>query len=527
MRIKQILLEYNQQKTIDNMMKDETFKNRLMTDMIAHPNMWSRKFGMTWGEIEVTPDLMAKVVTFIESKDPTTKKAYVLPMINWFKNGSMRYLEDAGKATAAILTIRKFKNRLTGFDPMKVTFLQFLEKADELNQTQSKTELGKAETQKFFENGDAKLFYDGPDCKIIVPHTWEAAKYFGRGTKWCTSSEDTMEHFADYTTNGPLYIILFKGKNQRWQFHFQDWQFMDERDEDLDTDSDEFQQIMGHFHGVIEGLLNDTIRDHEQHIKMNALKWIPRLSDKFLVSLDHAYFRDGAVNSVLEYVENPSEKLIKACFVKNAYAFSHIDYPTEEEQISAFERAPKSIQYFDYPCEKLQELIIETLKTGKLVNRNYLRDIKNLTPKVGEMIMDWDHSQLYHVKSIPNATQLALVKLHPEVIQYFYYKNKEASRLAFKLDPRVIEHISPYESLDYEMCLAGVKKRPEIIMYVPDVMQTEEMQRIAIEANPYLINKIDHVKDGMVELSRKIIQRSGREQRHYVRDLMNKGQFGA
>jgi len=37
-----------------------------------------------------------------------------------------------------------------------------------------------------------------------------------------------------YSKEGPLYIILHKSSNTRWQFHFQSNQFMDERDHEID-----------------------------------------------------------------------------------------------------------------------------------------------------------------------------------------------------------------------------------------------------------------------------------------------------
>ena len=42
------------------------------------------------------------VVSKLEKADPSMKKAYVLPLLQWYLTGSMRYLEDASKATAGM-----------------------------------------------------------------------------------------------------------------------------------------------------------------------------------------------------------------------------------------------------------------------------------------------------------------------------------------------------------------------------------------------------------------------------------------
>jgi hypothetical protein len=83
----------------------------------------------------------------------------------------------------------------------------------------------------------AEVVYDGPDYKIVIPKTKEASCYFGMNTQWCTAAKNSYNAFADYNTSGPLYIILDKKNNERWQFHFGSApQFMDETDAPIDKE---------------------------------------------------------------------------------------------------------------------------------------------------------------------------------------------------------------------------------------------------------------------------------------------------
>lgn len=79
--------------------------------------------------------------------------------------------------------------------------------------------------------------YNSENYLILIPKTREASCAYGRNTRWCTAAKE-VEHnrFDDYSRRGPLYIVIDKIANEKYQFHFQDKQYADENDEQLDTD---------------------------------------------------------------------------------------------------------------------------------------------------------------------------------------------------------------------------------------------------------------------------------------------------
>jgi hypothetical protein len=524
MRIKQILLEYNHEKTVLNVRKNTHFQDIFLDDLDDHKPFFARigvdadlLSDVNQGGREIMEMFADLVVTYLEKVDPTSKKAYVVAMVNWYLDRSMRSIEDAAKLTPAILTIQKFKNRLVGFDPMKISFDDFLDKEDQLEGVKSKTEVSKDEAQKFFDDGDATLYYDGPDCKIIIPRTYEASMFFGRGTKWCTAMKNDSQYFFDYAQEGPLYMILFKGQSKRWQFHFPHMQFMDEQDHELETDTDEFQKIIQHFQPAIMDIIENSLRDHEVYAGLGILDWIPRLPDEVLAKLDYVYRTSGV--TVLDKVPSPSKDLIEKCFAANPNAFRWLDYPTPEQQISAYKRAPQSINNFDYPCEELQMMMIDDVVNNKR-NRRSIANIKNLSPMVAEHILQVGQEGLFNsITHVPDETQMVIAKLKPKAMEYLYYKSKEACRLAISIDPICMDFVSP-EFVDKDLCLAAVKKRPDCIAFVPYKFITEEMTEIAVRANPYMIRSIpvEKVTPDLKALAASLM-RSGREERHYKRDI--------
>lgn len=74
--------------------------------------------------------------------------------------------------------------------------------------------------------------YEVGDFTIIQPQTQESACFYGKGTRWCTASTDYNNQFDHYSRNGKLWILIDKDDpSEKYQFHFEDEQFMDAKDD--------------------------------------------------------------------------------------------------------------------------------------------------------------------------------------------------------------------------------------------------------------------------------------------------------
>ena len=97
--------------------------------------------------------------------------------------------------------------------------------------------------QKDAEAGKEVLL-DNDRWQIIVIHNKGAACQLGKGTDWCTAAPG-LEYFKQYyKPNDPLFYILDKSDDARYQFHFGSKQFMDEWDSPLRPTSTIYRQIM-------------------------------------------------------------------------------------------------------------------------------------------------------------------------------------------------------------------------------------------------------------------------------------------
>ena len=57
----------------------------------------------------------------------------------------------------------------------------------------------------------------------------------GSGTEWCTATGKTRQFFEEYISSGPLFIFIKPGSNEKYQFSYENNQFMDKYDTPIIT----------------------------------------------------------------------------------------------------------------------------------------------------------------------------------------------------------------------------------------------------------------------------------------------------
>jgi len=65
------------------------------------------------------------------------------------------------------------------------------------------------------------------------PQLYGTSCELGTGTQWCTATGNTRAHFDSYIEQGPLYIFIKPGTNEKYQFHYESNSFMDKNDRNI------------------------------------------------------------------------------------------------------------------------------------------------------------------------------------------------------------------------------------------------------------------------------------------------------
>lgn len=268
MRYREFLLEYDRQKTIDNWMP--RLRERILRDTsirgqdfmvgldIARDAYRAIKMAKDFPEnARGRPPSNVKtadqeVMHFIEQCDPTgaTKQySYVPWIIQRYLDGGIALAEDLRAKVEPWLAIYD-RLKKTGWFRRNPEAAQWgdigrFKRLSDLGrfiqpfldtEVKSNAEMDRDEEKRLIERKAATILADTPTLKVLIPHTWEASKYFGRNTQWCTAMKDNSAFFNRYDSQGHLYIVLDKPNNRRFQLHFESGQFMDETDSPIDDD---------------------------------------------------------------------------------------------------------------------------------------------------------------------------------------------------------------------------------------------------------------------------------------------------
>lgn len=189
------------------------------------------------------------VTAEIARMDPTEPRGkYIQWLITRYINKGIQRWEDFSRARVALEKFDNIKNsgyfrrtpddaQLADINRFKTLpdLEDFVERVSGSGKDKSNAEKEREIEATMIAEGDALVFADTSEMKIIVPKTEEASCYFGRNTRWCTAATEGQNYFDTYNRQGNLYIVLDKANNRRWQLHFASGQFMNERDVAIDS----------------------------------------------------------------------------------------------------------------------------------------------------------------------------------------------------------------------------------------------------------------------------------------------------
>lgn len=194
---------------------------------------------------------------------------------------------------------------------------------------------------------DVEKIYNSENYLILTPKTEEASCAYGRNTRWCTASTGSYNYFHRYDRQGPLYIIINKKGNIKYQFHFQSEQYMDEDDDPIDVQdflsrNPEISEIIidlafknGNLKFIRENVTSEKIIEKletaDESLKLKMIK------DDFVIAYRLGLKEPELVNNtqkILRFVE--SDKVEVNTGVKN---FSNLfDYLMDEDDAWRSER---------------------------------------------------------------------------------------------------------------------------------------------------------------------------------------------
>ena len=229
---KKIIKEYNVIKTMENNKEDamESFNHTLFNGVVKT---------ILKEDIESVKKYFPKVpsdkIQTLIALDPTYKGGNQLGkfgkwILGLFNKGQLKE-EDFYKVTDYLKVFSNNFSKIPNKDIMSYKSLPDLAKA--IQPFEGQKDVSKKQEVRDIKNNEAKKVLETSKWVIITPKTHKAACYYGANTKWCTASKEDDTWFDNYNMRGPLYILINKESNEKYQVHFESLSFMNELDQSI------------------------------------------------------------------------------------------------------------------------------------------------------------------------------------------------------------------------------------------------------------------------------------------------------
>ena len=162
-------------------------------------------------------------------------------LLNLFQRGN---LDNEGHVRDLLTRFEEAKNQLKNKDIMRYKSLEevdeMLDNADSYKDLSARQKLRQTQNavRKTNIDEDASLVFEDSNWEVWVPHTYEASCKLGQGSNWCTASTSSDYYYRWYKNQygGEYYININKRTNEKYQFHFESHQFMDEGDHSINLE---------------------------------------------------------------------------------------------------------------------------------------------------------------------------------------------------------------------------------------------------------------------------------------------------
>jgi hypothetical protein len=335
-------------------------------------------------------------------------------------------------------------------------------------------ELKREQKNKIYD--ETKLYYEDEKTglKVVNPLTEESAKWWGKGTRWCTSA-DKNNQFEYYNTIAPLLILLMPNgeKLQLWR-NGNEVQFMDEADNDVSKK-------------YIKDNMNVLLPFFKDNYFLNYLKDKTFNDDYYYLSLKKdganlAYIPSKLITRdiILDVINNLNEK--------NGFFNEIFTYiPFKLFDIDMFKKMlMKKNDIFSLLPDSFKSNEINTMMVKKDgLNLGLIPPYqKNNNKKLCELAIEQNGGSLY-------AVPLAM-------------KSKELCLKAVYNNAQCISYI-PEEIIDNEIIDECLKQKVCFLRHVPEKLKTVEMCKLAIKNNEIDISHIINSKyliDSVIEYAK-------------------------
>lgn len=397
------------------------------------------------------PERVSRII--LERADPTLAKTMTGWLVKQYAQGGFR-LEDTGTAQETLDMFQRYapllpegqrdlgqyKSLAEAWDA--VFHLAAAEKDKLSNKAQKALDRDKA-------YGESRILRQDEDgFTVAVPLTEFAAKWWGRGTRWCTAAEKDNQ-FWGYHQQAPLVVILVpelkeKGKFQLWVVG-EEFAFMDAADEPVAN-----ELILKHW-SRFERILTHVIQQNGW-----ALKGVPKaLRTEALCKT--AVAQDGLA---LEYVPSAllNDEMCRIAVSRDGWALAHVPQKLRTGELCRIAVGTNggSLRHVPDPLRTDEVCRIAVTQDGLALD---------LVPAARRS------EALCNIAVAQNGLALDAV---PEAL-----RTEEMCKTAVTEDAWALQYV-PQALRTKELCVIAVAEDGRALAHIPQALRTKEVCKLAV-----------------------------------------------
>lgn len=517
MRAWHILREYDYQKLRFQLDTDSQFQKQL-PETLTVDQMWQ---AMLQADPEPNKQFVRWIIRAVKAGTPVTQITEPEPSRSAMAQALRDYLLLRRQRPAVLIPEHqnmysgKFPNTLAG---LRQLIDDYQTQLDNIQKKQSEKK----------DQGRSVLVDQSASMRIIQLLDLTAARFHGRGTKWCTASTECDYNYQDYASLGPLFALLpthprkyqitdQQGKDhvvsEKYQFWWSnyDLDLTDEKNQSLVNRPEKMRQLLMQY-PVIANFLQQQMQQAAQDSKSIQvltlfLQLLPtpdtdtqlllvRKEPSLILNIRNASTAarkaalklNGKLVSWLPDITSAEQDVAVA---SDGLAIQYISNPSEQQQLTAVRQNPHALQFLSQPSQQLQMTAVQ--QDGNtiwyLVQQVINGDLAGISEQVQLAAVHQQGDALSHLLLLPERpslqVQLAAVTSNSNSIRHL--------RDLEDLDPRVQKRAVELNGLEIEYISdpswpiqqAAINQNPRAILRIsnPD----HRARKLALQLNPDLI----------------------------------------
>jgi hypothetical protein len=483
------------------------------------------------------PERVARVI--LERADPSVAKSMTGWLIQQYAQGKLR-LEDLGTANETLTMFRRYAQRLEKnqrdlgqYQSLAAVWEAVIGFANDEEQRLS----GKAQKALDRDKAYAEsriLRQDEDGFTVAVPLTEFAAKWWGRGTRWCTSAKND-NRFWQYHKDAPLLMIIIPEMKERGKFQLWvtsgEFQFMGAMDTPVSQDVitehwSRFERLM--YWAASENIealkyipeANRTYEMWEQWVAKDGLRLrlVPaafqtsNMCRTALMQHGHALYyvpkelitpefceiavrKDGmALREVPAELRNTM--LCKAAVKQDGRALEFVPHSFLTREICEIAIRQSALGWRHVPFYFKTLRFYETAVThgseaGEILESFPYTSNNRWKRKIFNIAVSRNAKELRHIREGFRSVKLYEMALRGDGLALAFVpledRTKALCKMAVSQNGEALQHV-PESSRTKEICEIAVQNSGTALPYVPNGLRTSEMCEWAIKQDPTLLS---------------------------------------